>query len=141
MIGIIARVRVSLTVVASANTRPLVPFMLSQAEAAAVTEDVSLIAVPAKRAKPSLVKPIILPKVGNIRAAITLNKKITEMERAISSSLAPITGAVAAMADPPQIEDPTPTKTETFLSIFNNLHIMKAVINDVEIVAKITGKD
>ena len=34
------------------------------------------------------------------------------MDWAISSSSASITGAVAAMADPPQILDPTPTKVE-----------------------------
>ncbi len=136
-----ARVRVSLTVVACAKTKPFVPFMLSQADAAAVTEEVSLIAVPANKANPSSDKPIILPSVGNIKAAITLNKNITEIERAISSSEASMTGAVAATAEPPQIEDPTPTKIDTFLSIFNNLQIINAVMSDVAIVEIITGRD
>ena len=48
--------------------------MLSHAAAAAVTEEVSLIAVPANRAKPSFERPMMLPKVGKISAAITLNK-------------------------------------------------------------------
>ena len=50
--GMIARVRVSLTIVA--DSRVLVWWRLSQALAVAVTEEVSLTAVPAKRAKPSL---------------------------------------------------------------------------------------
>ena len=88
--------------------------MPSQAAAAAVTEDVSLIAVPAKRPNPSLERPNIPPKVGKISAAITLNRKITEIDWAISSSLAPITGAVAAIAEPPQIEEPTPMSVDIF---------------------------
>ena len=51
MIGIIAKVRVSLTMVAA--SRVLVLYRLSQALAVAVTEEVSLTAVPAKREKPS----------------------------------------------------------------------------------------
>lgn len=39
-----------------------------------------------------------------------LKKKITEIAVAMDSSLALITGAVAAIAEPPQIDDPTPTK-------------------------------
>ncbi len=45
----------------------------------AVTEEVSLTAVPAKRAKPSLERWSQVPSVGKIRAAKTLKKKITEM--------------------------------------------------------------
>ena len=48
-------------------------------------------------------------------AASTLKKKITEIDCATSSSFASITGAVAAMAEPPQIDEPTPIKTEVFL--------------------------
>ena len=44
----------------------------------AVTEEVSLTAVPAKRAKPSLERWSQEPRVGKIRAAKTLKKKITE---------------------------------------------------------------
>ncbi len=43
-----------------------------------------------------------------------LNRKITEMDCATSSSLAWITGAVAAMAEPPQIDEPTPIKMALF---------------------------
>jgi hypothetical protein len=44
------------------------------------------------------------------------------------------------MAEPPQIDDPTPTKIETFLSIFSTLHMIKATIRDVSMVAIIMGK-
>ena len=52
MIGIIARVRVNLGQWV-ADSRVFVLYRLSQALAVAVTEEVSLTAVPAKRAKPS----------------------------------------------------------------------------------------
>ena len=78
VIGMMASVLVSLTIVALLSTF-VAPVMPSYAEAAAVTEDVSFTAVPAKRAKPSLLKPRIVPIVGKIRAAITLNKNITEI--------------------------------------------------------------
>ena len=49
-------------------------------------------------------------------AAKTLKRKITEIDLATSSSLASIMGAVAAMADPPQMEEPTPTRIPIFRS-------------------------
>ena len=49
-------------------------------------------------------------------AASTLKKKITDMAWATSSSSALITGAVAAMAEPPQMEEPTPTRVEMSVS-------------------------
>ena len=64
-------------------------YKLSQVEAAAVTEDVSFTAVPAKipKAWPLVVeKPINEPKVGKISAASKLKKKITDMAWATSSS-------------------------------------------------------
>ena len=88
----------------------MLPWIPSQAVAAAVTEEVSLIAVPAKRPKPSLLSPSAAPRAGKISAAATLNRKMTEMDCATSSSDASMTGAVAAMALPPQIEEPTPTR-------------------------------
>ena len=113
-----ANVLVSLTV--TALSRVCVPrfHMLSHVAAAAVTEDVSFTAVPAKipNASPDKVsKPSALPRIGNMIAASTLKKNITEIDCATSSSFASITGAVAAMAEPPQIEEPTPIKTEVFL--------------------------
>ena len=50
VIGMIASVRVSLTIAAASSV--LLPWIPSQACAAAVTEEVSLIAVPANRPKP-----------------------------------------------------------------------------------------
>ena len=87
----------------------------TQVEAAAVTEEVSLTAVPAKtpNASPEVVsKPIICPNIGNRMAASTLKKKMTEIACATSSSSASMTGAVAAMAEPPQMEEPTPTSVD-----------------------------
>lgn len=111
--GIMARVRVSLTTVAVSSV--LLPCSPSQTVAAAVTEEVSLIAVPANSPNPVSFNPKNPPKVGKINAAITLNRKITEIDWATSSSVAPITGAVAAMADPPQMQDPTPISVEILL--------------------------
>ena len=120
VIGIIASVRVSLTMVALSNV--FAPGCIpSHAEAAAVTEDVSFTAVPAKSPNPSLLIPTSEPKVGNISAAKILNKNITEIDCAISSSLAPITGAVAAIAEPPQIDEPTPISVEILDGVFISL--------------------
>ena len=116
VMGIMAKVRVIFTM--AAVSRVLAPGCIpSQAAAAAVTEEVSFTAVPAKRPKPSLERPSTPPRVGKIRAAMTLNRKITEMAWAISSSSAPMTGAVAAMALPPQMEEPTPMRVEMLLSM------------------------
>ncbi len=73
-----ASVRVSL--IATALSSVWLPrfHMLSQVEAAAVTEEVSLTAVPAKmpKASPDAVsKPIALPSQGKISAASTLKRK------------------------------------------------------------------
>ena len=86
------------------------PLALAQVCPAATTDEVSLIAVPAHMPKPISLKPSIAPKVGKRKAAITLKRKITEIDWAMSSSDALITGAAAAIAEPPQIEEPTPTK-------------------------------
>ena len=59
------------------------PHILSQVEAAAVTLDVSLIAVPAKipNASPCIVsKPSAFPNIGKKIAANTLKKKMTAMD-------------------------------------------------------------
>ena len=78
----IASVLVSLTVTALSKVALCRWYIESHVEAAAVTEDVSLIAVPAKipNASPLFVeKPNSVPSVGNNKAAIILNKKITEI--------------------------------------------------------------
>ena len=115
--------------------------MPSHAVAAAVTEEVSLMAVPANRPNPSLLKPSIAPSVGKMRAASTLKRKMTEMDCATSSSFASITGAVAAMALPPQIEDPTPTRIALFVRSFRALYKMNAMIREVAIVERMIGSD
>ena len=84
---------------------------------AAVTEEVSFTAVPAKIPKASPLvweKPRTVPSIGKNKAASILKKKMTEIDCATSSSSASMTGAVAAIAEPPQIEEPTPMSVEIF---------------------------
>ncbi len=86
-----------------------------------MTEEVSLIAVPANNPKeppPVVSKPSALPSTGKSTAAMTLKKKITEIACATSVSSASMTGAVAAIADPPQMEEPTPTRIEVLEGTF-----------------------
>jgi hypothetical protein len=118
--------------------------MLSQVEAAAVTEEVSLIAVPAKKPKPLSdvwLKPSQFPRIGNKIAAMKLNKKITEIACATSSSSALITGAVAAIAEPPQMEEPTPIKIEIFAGTCMTLRSTYAITRAADIVLIIIGSD
>ena len=119
VIGMIASVRVILTIAAASSV--WLACMPSQAAAAAVTEEVSLIAVPANKPNPSLLSPRRPPSVGNRRAARTLKRKITEIDCATSSSEASMTGAVAAIALPPQTEEPTPTRIALSGVNFNTL--------------------
>ena len=68
VMGIIASVLVNFTVTALSKVNDPRPHILSHVEAAAVTEDVSFIAVPAKipNASPEIVeKPSIVPNGGN----------------------------------------------------------------------------
>ena len=81
------------------------------------------------------------PSVGKISAAITLNRKMTEMAWAISSSSASITGAVAAIAEPPQMEEPTPTSVAIFEGTRITRHRTNAMTSDVEMVMTIMGRD
>ena len=98
-------------------------------------------AVPANNPNPSFVRPRAAPSEGKTRAAMTLNRKITEIDWAISSSSAPMTGAVAAMALPPQIDEPTPTRTALLELICNILYIIKAITSDVVMVERMIGRD
>jgi len=66
---------------------------------------------------------------------------MTEIYLAISSSSASITVAVAAIAEPPHMEEPTPTKIEIFEGILINLLIKYAIIGEVEIVDSMINKD
>ena len=54
-----------------------------------------------------------------MRAARTLKKKMTEIAWATSSSFASMTGAVAAMAEPPQMEEPTPHQSRDLRRYFH----------------------
>ena len=74
-------------------------------------------------------------------AARTLKKKITEIAWATSSSSASMTGAVAAMADPPQMEEPTPTRVEIFDGICMILCKANAITREVVMVDRIMGRD
>ena len=118
--------------------------MLSHVEAAAVTEDVSFTAVPAKipKASPDVVsKPTTCPRRGKRSAARTLKKNMTEIDCATFSSSAWMIGAVAAIALPPQIDEPTPISVLVLLSMFIILCRAYATISDVAIVHTIIGKD
>ena len=113
VMGMIASVRVSLTIVASVSAVSL-PTALLQVVAAATTEEVSFTAVPAHMPKPWSLMPSAMPAAGKRNAANTLKRKIVEMDFATSSSSASMTGAVAAMAEPPQIDEPTPIRMAVF---------------------------
>ena len=82
VIGIMASVRVSFTVTAVLRVELPRFHMLSHVEAAAVTEEVSLMAVPANNPKEAPIvvsNPSAFPRTGKRTAAITLKKKITEI--------------------------------------------------------------
>ena len=66
---------------------------------------------------------------------------MTDIACATSSSLASITGAVAAIAEPPQIDEPTPISVEIFVGIFSALHMMNAISSEAVIVLRIIGSD
>ena len=52
-----------------------------------------------------------------------------------------MTGAVAAMAEPPQIDEPTPTSVAILPGTFITRQSTKAMTSEVEIVATIIGSD
>ena len=85
--------------------------------------------------------PMALPKIGNRIAASTLKKNMTEIACATSSSSASMTGAVAATAEPPQMEDPTPINVEILDSMCITLCKIHATTSDVLIVQMIIGND
>ena len=115
--------------------------MPSQAAAAAVTEDVSFTAVPANRPNPSLLMPSMAPSEGKMSAAMMLNRKMTLMACAISSSSASMTGAVAAMAEPPQMEEPTPTSVEILPGMCMTRHSANEMTSDVVMVDTMMGSE
>ena len=81
------------------------------------------------------------PSVGKMSAAKTLNRNTTEMAWATSWSLALITGAVAAIAEPPQMDDPTPISVAVRLGTCSAWHRMNAVSSDAVMVDTITGSE
>ena len=70
-----------------------------------------------------------------------VEKKITAIAWAISSSSASIIGAVAAIAEPPQIEEPTPTSIDVFAGTFKAFFNIHAITRDVVIVQIMIGSD
>ena len=109
-----------------------------------MTEEVSFTAVPANipKASPEAVsKPIRLPKAGNISAARTLKKNMTDIDCATSSSSASMTGAVAAIAEPPQIDEPTPIRVDIFEGMCMTFCSTKAITSEAVIVQTIMGRD
>ena len=90
VIGMIARVRVSFTVTAVFNVSLPRFHILSHVDAAAVTEEVSLMAVPVKTPKafPVVVsKPSALPSTGKRTAAMTLKKTCWNMRKKNMTSM------------------------------------------------------
>jgi hypothetical protein len=82
-----------------------------------------------------------LPSSGKRTAASTLKKKMTDMACATSSSSAPITGAVAAMADPPQMDEPTPTSVEMLDGMRSTRWRPHAMASAVVMVHTMIGSD
>lgn len=70
-----------------------------------------------------------------------LKKNITDMAWAISSSSASITGAAAAMADPPQIDEPTPTSVAMWSLMSPVLDAMNATNSELDMVDRMIGSD
>lgn len=131
VMGTIINVLVSFTMVAKARA-VLSPAALLQAVPAATTDDVSFMAVPDHIPKPISLIPKRCPNAGKINTATILKRKMVDIACATSSSLALITGAVAAIADPPQTEVPIPIKVVMFVSSFIALPTKYATKNEEE---------
>ena len=76
-----------------------------------------------------------------MNTASTLNRKMVEIEKTISLSLAPITGATAAIAEPPQIAVPAPIKVVVSSGSFSNLPTPQAIPKAASSVNIITYRD
>jgi hypothetical protein len=105
-------VRESLTTVAKPPTASL------QEKAAETTKEESLIAILAHSPKSPSDILMRCPRAGNRNTAMILKRKIVEMANVTSSSFASITGAVAAFAEPPQMEVPTQMRMIACLGTF-----------------------
>ena len=113
VMGIMARVRVSFTMVAVSSVlgHGCHPRGGRRRNRGGIVDGGS-----GKQAEPLVGQARRPPRVGKTSAAIILNRKITEIDWATSSSSASMTGAVAAIADPPQIEEPTPIRIALFFA-------------------------
>ena len=98
-------------------------------------------AVPAHIPNPWSPIPIRCPSAGKMKTAAMLKRNIVDMEWAISSSFAPITGAVAAIADPPQMAVPTPIRVAVTESSRRTLCMAQAERNAAVRVKAITTRD
>ena len=124
--GTIIKVRVSLTIVASPSAVGL------HEAAAATTDEVSFMAVPAHIPKPTSFMPSRCPSAGKMKTAIMLKRKIVEIACVMSESSASIIGAVEAIAEAPQIDVPTPMSVVVLPLSFNALPTKYAVRNAVD---------
>ena len=105
-VGIMASVLVSFTIVAKS------PAASEKAYPVATTEDVSLTAVPAQMPKATSLIPSAFPMMGK-RTIIAISKrKVADIAYATSLSSASIVGAIAAIAEPPQIPVPAEIRFE-----------------------------
>ena len=85
--------------------------------------------------------PMKCPRKGKMNTAMTLKRKIVEMEKTMSLSFAPMTGATAAMAEPPQIAVPAPMSVRASPSTPKSLPAPQATRNAVASVDAMTASD
>ena len=116
-VGMITRVRVSLTVVAKSPAASL------KAYPAATTEEVSFTAVPVHRPYARFERFRYRPMIGKAIIMNISKIKVALSAYAISKSSASMTGAIAAIAEPPQIPVPAEIRFDNFQSRPRNLPI------------------
>ena len=85
--------------------------------------------------------PSMAPIERKISAAMMLKRKITLMAWVISSSSASMTGAVAAIAEPPQMEEPTPTSVEILHGMCITRHSTNEMTSDGVMVETMMGRE
>ncbi len=110
-------VLVSFTIVAKSPAASL------NAYPVATTLEVSLTAVPAQRPKAASESPRSLPSIGNTTTITVSKRKVADIPYAISISVASITGAMAAIAEPPHIPVPAFIRLLVFQSSPRSLPI------------------
>ena len=107
-VGMMASVLVSFTIVAKS------PAASEKAYPVATTEEVSLTAVPAHIPKAWSVIPSALPIMGKSKIIAMSNKKVADIAYATSLSSASMVGAMAAIAEPPQMPVPAEIRLDSF---------------------------